>query len=284
MFIVFTAYPIVMSYVYAFFNWSGIGPMNQFVGWQNFANVTSDPVFWSDFRHSMIYMIGQTVCVIPTTFFIALLVNQKWLKGRAIYRTILFLPVVTTTAIVGIVMQYIFGNQNALVNDALLAAHLIHQSIPWLGEPNTAMGVLIVVGSWKYFGIVMVYWLAGFQSLPEEVFESAKIDGANFFQSLWHITLPLLKPVAAVILLLTVVNGLFVFDLVETLTGGGPYYGTETVDVYIYRYAFASGGFPRIGYASAAAVLYGITITLISLMIGIVVKLANAPARGREVA
>ncbi|WP_186446126.1 carbohydrate ABC transporter permease [Paenibacillus cremeus] len=274
-FIVFTIYPIIMSYVYAFFDWSGFGPLTNFVRLENFTKLIHDDKFWNAFRNSLIYMASKTVILMPATLIMALILNQAFFKGKVIYRTVYFLPVVTTTSIVGIIMKFIFGNENALVNEVLIGLGLLKEPIPWLGQAGTAMGVLILVGSWKFFGMMMVYWLAGLQSLPGDVYEAAKVDGASYWQTLKSITLPLLLPVAAVILLLTVVNSMHVFDLVKTLTNGGPFFATETVDLYIYNYAFSTSGFPQIGYASAAGIVFGLTMFVMTLVLGWLVKLTK---------
>lgn len=271
-YIVFTIYPIIMSYVYAFFEWSGIGPLNNFVRFENFSRLIADDKFWNAFGNSLIYMVAKTALLMPTTLLLALILNQAFFKGKVFYRTVYFLPVVTTTSIVGIIMKFIFGNENALVNEALIAVGLLDQPIPWLGQAGTAMAVLILIGSWKFFGMMMVYWLAGLQSLPGDVYEAARVDGANYWQTLRYITLPLLLPVTVVILLLNIVNSMNVFDLVKTLTEGGPFFATETVDLYIYNHAFSTSGFPQIGYASAAGIVFGLTVFLMTLVLGLLGK------------
>jgi len=267
-FIVFTIYPIIMSYVYSFFEWSGFGPLSDFVRFDNFVRLVKDDKFWNAFGNSLVFMAVKIVILMPTTLLMALVLNHAFFKGKVFYRTVFFLPVVATTSIVGIIMKFIFGNDQALVNEVLKALGLISDPIPWLGQSGTAMGVLIVVGSWKFFGMMMVYWLAGLQSLPGDVYEAAKVDGAGYWQTLRSVTLPLLVPVGSVILLLTVVNSMNVFDLVKTLTDGGPFFATETVDLYIYNYAFSTSGFPQIGYASAAGIVFGLTIFVITLLLG----------------
>jgi len=271
-FVVFTIYPIVMSYVYSFFEWTGFGPLTHFVFLQNFTELLSDSAFWNAYSNNIVYILLQTALVLPLSLVAAIILNFSFLKGRTIYRTIYFLPVVTTTAIVGVVMRFIFGNENALANNLLIALGMIHEPINWLGRPETAMIVLIGVGVWKMFGFTLVFWLAGLQTLPADAYEAARIDGAGFWNSLRYITLPLLVPVGAVILLLTVVNGMHVFDLAMTLTGGGPFFATDMVDLYIYRYAFGNSGLPQMGYASAAGILYGLTVFFFSLILGGIVR------------
>ncbi|MDQ0297999.1 multiple sugar transport system permease protein [Salibacterium salarium] len=269
-FFVLSAYPIIMSYVYSFYNWSGIGPLNDFIGFGNYKQLLSHPRFWQAFENSVYYIIGTTSIGVGVALILAIVLNDARLKGKGIYRTIYFLPVVTTTAIVGIIMNSIFGI-NGLVNEILTTFNLTNAPIPWLTDGALALLVLIIVGAWKGLGVNMVYWLAGLQSIPNELYESAQLDGAGFWQTLRHITLPLLKPMLAVIVLLSLVTGINAFDLVKTLTNGGPYYQTETLDLFIYNYAFSSehaGGNTRMGYASATGVLLGIFTFVISLIYG----------------
>ncbi|GAB2545860.1 ABC transporter permease subunit [Gracilibacillus alcaliphilus] len=265
-----SAYPIIMSYVYSFYRWSGIGPLENFVSFDNYIRLFGDSRFWNAFLNTLYYVIGTTVISVGLGLILAIILNDARLSGKGFYRTIYFLPVVTTTAIIGIIMSSIFGI-DGLVNELLLTLKIINLPIPWLTEGSLALLVLILVGSWKSLGINMVYWLAGLQAIPGELYESAQLDGAGFWKTLQHITLPLLKPMLAVIVLLSLVGGMHVFDLVKTLTDGGPYYATETLDLYIYNYAFSDahgGSRPMMGYASAAGVLLGIFTFAISLAFG----------------
>ncbi|WP_204499835.1 carbohydrate ABC transporter permease [Aquibacillus albus] len=269
-FFVFSLYPIIMSYVYSFYNWTGIGPLDEFVGFENYAQLLSQPRFWNSALVSIYYIVGTTVLGVGVALILAIILNDQKLKGKGLYRTIYFLPVVTTTAIVGIIMGSIFGI-NGFVNQLLLTFNIVDRPIPWLTNGPLAIIILIVIGSWKGLGINMIYWLAGLQSIPNELYESAQLDGAGFWRTLRHITLPLLKPIAAVIILLSLVSGINAFDLVKTLTGGGPNFATETMDLFIYNFAFSAqlgGGQVRMGYASAAGVLLGLFTFVISMVFG----------------
>lgn len=267
-------YPMVMSYVYSFYDWSGIGPLTDFVGFGNYIKIINEPNFWNAFKNTFIYTIGFTTVAVSVSLVLALILNNPLLKGKGFYRTIYFLPVVTTMAIIGIIMQNIFGNQG-LVNEALKLIGIVEESVPWLTNSGLAMLVLILVGSWKEIGIIMIYWLTGLQMIPRELYEAAKIDGAGPWQTLRYITLPLLAPIGATILLLTVVSSMHVFDLVKTLTEGGPFFSTETLELYIYRNAFAPDGPSQVGYASAAGVVLGITVFIISMIFGWIVLRVN---------
>lgn len=260
-------YPIVMSYVYSFYDWAGIGPLTNFIGIDNYIKAFQSDKFWNAFKNTFIYTAFFTTTSISIALILALVLNNPKLKGRGFYRTIYFLPVITTTSIVGIIMKNIFGSRG-LINDALQTIGVIEQSIPWLTNPVTAMFVLILVGSWKEIGIIMIYWLAGLQMIPRELYDAAQIDGAGSWQTLRYITLPLLAPVGATILLLTTVSSMRVFDLVRTLTNGGPYFATETLELFIYRTAFDPDGVSQVGYASSVGVILGLTVFVISLLLG----------------
>lgn len=281
LFVSFTAYPIVMSYVYSFYDWSGIGPMTDFVGWRNYIEIFEHALFWNAFKNSFLYMGGTVIVQLPLALLLAIVLNDAKLKGRSIYRTVYFLPVVTITAVVGAVMHNIFASDGGLVNELLTGMGLAKEGLRWLEDAALVLWVLIGVGSWKWFGIKMVYWLAGLQAIPQDLYESARLDGAGRWGCLRYVTLPLLLPVGTVILLLSVVDGLHAFDLIKVMTNGGPGFLTEMVDLYIYRYAFGGmAGLPQMGFASAAGILFGMIVFVISLLFGWLIKVSNG--RGVE--
>lgn len=276
LFCMFTVYPAVASWVISFFNWTGMEPLIDFVGWRNFIEVATDPGFWNAFKNSFVYMLGVVPIQLSLALLGAIVLNNPELSGTTIYRTLLFLPVITTTSIVGIIMSFIFGTFNGVVNEILMALKLIAKPVNWLGSTSTAMGVVILVGIWKTYGYNLIYWLAGLQSIPKELYEAAKVDGANKSQQFCFITLPLLKPIAIVILLLAIVGSLNVFDLVKVMTNGGPAYATDVVATYIYRFAFSTEvGVPRLGFACAAGVFYGVATMFIALLQAGLMKRVN---------
>jgi len=174
---------------------------------------------------------------------------------------------------VGIVMKNIFSFQGGFLNSILLKVGIISEPINWLGTTGLAMVALIIIGVWKGFGIKVIYWLAGLQTLPKDLYEAARVDGANILQQFFYITLPLLIPFLVVITFFQTVWAFNVFDLVKTFTNGGPFFGTDVVPLYIYRYAFEiEGGFPRMGFASAAGIVYGLATMIISIILGLLVK------------
>jgi ABC-type sugar transport system permease subunit len=273
MFLAFTIWPMIANIYFSFYNWSGIGWPDEFVGLSNYREVWQDSYFWNAFRNSLIYTVSLVVIVVPLSLLLALALNSPRLKGAVFFRTMFFIPVVSTMAIIGIVMRFIFAERGGMINGLLQKMHLIDAPVGWLSDGKTAMIALILVGAWKGFGIKVVYWLAGLQSLPKSIYEAAKVDGATQFQMFRYITLPLMIPFLILISFFQMIWAFNVFDLVKTFTNGGPYFGTDVVPLYIYRNSFLmQGGLPRMGYASAASLFYGITVMTLSLVLGLGAK------------
>lgn len=266
LFVMFQGWPIVASLFYATRDWSGLTSDSSFVGLQNFINVAKDPYFWNAYKNSFVFMLGVVPLHLFVPLILAVILNRPRLKGASIYRTLIFLPVVTTTSIVGIIMVFIWGSDGA-VNDALVKLGLLDAPINWLGDAKWSMFTVILISVWKNLGINMIYWLAGLQGIPKDLYEAAEVDGARGTKLFFHITVPLLVPIGAVILLLNVVNSLKVFDLIKTMTNGGPFFATDVVSTYIYRYAFSSEmGLPQLGYASAAGIFFALTISVLAII------------------
>lgn len=261
----YTLYPIIGSYWYSLVEWNGFDAKKTFIGIQNYRDVLADPLFWNAFKVTAIFVIVAVPIKIVLTLGTALLLNSPKMPLANLFRTMLFLPVVTTTAIVGIVMQMIFDPASGPVNQALVKLGLIDSGVSFLADPGTALWTVIAVDVWKWFGITMVYWLAALQTIPRELYEAAWMDGAGVWATFKHVTFPLLKPFAIIISLLELEGALKIFDLMLTMTNGGPFYSTEVVEIYIYRWAFAAT-VPQLGYASAAAVTFGIVVCAIGTL------------------
>lgn len=276
----FTFWPIVASWYFSLLDFSGFSTARPFVGLANYRELIRDPYFWRAFGHSFLFTAVTVPIRLSLALIVAIILNDKALRLSSLFRTVFFLPVVTTTAIVGILMTFLFSPFNGPVNKTLLALHLIARPVDFLGDPHHALYTIMAVQVWKSFGFSMIYWLAALQSIPAELYEAARVDGANPWQQFRGITVPLLKPFAVVILLITVVSTLRVFDLVQTMTGGGPFFASEVVETYIYRNAFSvQGGIPREGYASAVGVFFGLTVMVVALIQGWAIRKANAVRR-----
>ncbi len=277
--ILFTAYPIVASWYFSFLDWSGFTSVRTFIGLENYREVLQDKYFWDAFKRTFLFMFVSTPPRLVLSLLLAIILNDQALKLAPIFRTFIFIPVVTTAAIVGIVMTFVFSPFNGPVNKALLGLGLVSQPIDFLGNPDTAMWTVVAVFIWKNFGITMIYWLAALQTVPAELYEAAKVDGAGSWAIFRRITLPLLVPFTIIITLITVVQTLRVFPIVQTMTGGGPFFASEVMEVYIYRTAFGTGGIPRLGYASAVGVFFGLATLIIAIIQGVGLRRANAQRR-----
>ncbi|MEV6109566.1 sugar ABC transporter permease [Streptomyces sp. NPDC051940] len=282
----FVVYPIFGSLVYTFYRWNGIGDPTDFVGLDNFRQIMVDSIFWDSVAHTFVYALVVVPVQLVIALALALVLNNRKLRFSAFYRTLFFLPVVTSPAVVGVVIQLMLSNFGETLNGWLLDAHVIDTPVDWLGSPRIAMGIIIAVGVWQTLGYNLVYFLAGLQTIPEEVNEAAKIDGAGRIRAFVHITVPMLRPVGLMIVILAFIGSFQVFDIVQVLTGGGPYFGTEVVNTYIYHLAFggneAAATQPNVGLASAASFFYGVLLIGFSVVQVLIFRsLAKRRAAGR---
>ncbi len=260
LYIGFTLWPLIATMGYSLYNWTGTGPLDDFVGLQNYADIASDSSFWLAFRNTLVFAIVNTIIKLPLSLFIAILLTQRWMWMKRIWRTVFFAPLVLPVALAGLVFDFLLNSRGAL-SDVLTSTGILDRPFDFLGTEDTALITLILISVWQIFGQYMIYWMAALQNVPEELYEAAAIDGANEWQKLAFVTLPVIRPVATIIVFLSFVNALKVFGLVAATTEGGPGQSTYVVSYFIYNQAFRDLPY-RYGYASAAAVLFGITVLL----------------------
>ncbi len=270
LFLAFTLYPLVASVRYTFYNWDGIGAPRDFVGLEHYIEIAHDPFFWNAFRNTFFYAL----VVVPVQLFLALglalVLNTRWLRARNIFRGVFFSPIVMSSAVVGVVFSLIYTAIGPGVNKLLIQVGATDRPIDWLGNPHTAIWLVILVGIWLGLGYPLIYFLAALQSIDAELYDAARVDGAGGPARFWHITLPLIRPVGFVVLLITTLHTLRVFDVVQVMTRGGPYFATDVVGTYIYRQAFQvtplGDSEARLGYASAAAFFMALLVMGISVV------------------
>ncbi len=266
----FQGWPILNSIWYSLLDWSGLTTDYTFVGLSNYTALLQDDLFWNAFGNSLKYTAMIVPIELTVSLLLAYILNSSLLKGKAIYRTMYFIPVVTTASIVGIIMIFIFGTQGS-VNELLINLGILQNPINFLGDGRYAMGTVVLISVWKDCGIYMIYWLAGLQGVPQDVYEAAKVDGAGKAKTFFKIVLPLIAPTAGVIAVLCTINSLKVFDIVKTMTNGGPFYATDVIATYVYRLAFSSEiGMPRLGYASAGALLFGFAVIVVGAILNLI--------------
>ena len=270
LFLSFTFYPLLASVRYTLYDWDGIGIPKDFVGFKHYISIAQDPFFWNAFRNTFVY----TIVLVPTQLALALglavILNSGWLRAKSVFRFIFFSPIVTSSAVVGIVISLAFTVVGDDISKALMGVGVLERPIDWLGNPRTALWVVIAVGIWISLGFPLIYFLAALQSIEPELYDAAKVDGAGPFSLFGRITIPLIRPVGLVVLLITTLHSLRVFNIVQVMTMGGPYFATDVVGTFIYRQAFyideAGDSEARLGYASAAALFMGLLVMGISLL------------------
>lgn len=273
LYILFQGYPIITSAWYSMLDWSGMTMNATFVGLQNFKELLADPLFRNSVANSFKYMIFSVPIQLILSLVIAYILTSIIKKGATIFRTMYFIPVITTASIVGIIMIFIFGGTGP-INQVLALLEI--DTINFLGDEKTALFTVVLIGIWKDLGTYMIYWIAALQSVSQDVYEAAKIDGAGKFRTFTDVVFPLILPIGGVITVLCVIGSLKVFDIVQTMTNGGPYFATDVVATFVYRTAYSSTtGSPRLGYASAAALLFGLMVVTIGIVLNLVKNYFN---------
>lgn len=259
-------YPIVWAIRYMFYDYPGYGE-EVFIGFGNFANLMRDGAYWNSVVNTGIYAIGKIIITIPLSLILAVILN-KGLKGKNFLRAIYFMPTVLSTAVISIVFFNIFNSYNGILNQFLLKYHIISKSIDWLG-PDLAMVTSIIVAIWGAIGNYMLLFLAGLQSIPDDVYESASLDGANASQKFFYITIPMLGPVLQMIIMLAITISLKGYESIMVLTEGGPIGRTEVMYLYVYRMFFpissSSTMIQQIGYGSAVGFMSAVIVGFITL-------------------
>lgn len=252
LFLVFLVYPIFRSAYFSLFNWNGLGPAVDFVGLDNFKQILTDKVFMKAVGDSFLIVVLSLAVQLPLALTLAIMVGRD-LPGRAIFRTIFFLPYVLSEVITAIIWIGLFSADpsRGLIN-ALLVLIPGVQPQGFLSDIHQVLLAVFIVLSWKYFGLHMLLDLAGLQNIPREIEEAAIIDGANKWQLTRNITIPLLGGTIRTSIYLSVLGSLTQFNLVWIMTKGGPVNASEFMATYMYRFGFVRF---LLGYGSAVALV-----------------------------
>jgi multiple sugar transport system permease protein len=248
-FSVFTVAALLFAFYLTFHEWNAIQPYKPYVGLDNYQQMIHD----KDFRQSIINTVYYTGGSVPlgmgVGLSVALLLNLP-IRFRGVFRTLYYLPVVTPLVAASILWKWLYNGDFGLFNYYLLKVHLVDQPLLWLSDQNLAMPAVILMTVWMSSGFSMVVYLAGLQSIPDELYEAAKIDGAGPFQRLRFITLPMLRPTTLFLLVIGIIGSFQVFTQIFIMTNGGPVDKTTTMVFFIYQAAFK---FYEFGYASTLA-------------------------------
>lgn len=269
----YTVWPSLSSIYYSMLEWRGLGVARTFIGAANYERALADPLFWRSVGVTLLIIVATVPIRVTLALVLAIMLNNPRLPLATLLRTAFFTPVVATTAIVGIVMGFVLDPSSGPVNALLELVGLT--PVDFLGSSDTALGSVMAVHVWKWLGITLIYWLAALQTVPVDLYEAAAIDGAGSWQRFRHITLPLLMPFVVIITLLTVVETMQIFDLVLTMTGGGPFFSTLVTEVYIYEQAFAAAN-PNLGYAATLGVLFGVLTVVVVGSLALIARITRA--------
>ena len=250
-YVLFVLYPMVRAVWFSLYDWNGLGPMDTYVGWQNFDRILSDRVFRMAIQHNLTLVVLSLAIQLPIALGIALLIRDS-IPGRAAFRTIFFLPYVLSEVITGVVWVFIFRPQNGLLNWVAGGIFPGFEPVALLADTSTVLYAIFAVITWKFFGFHMILYLAGLQGIPAELEEAARVDGATTGQVLRDITLPLLGPTIRISIFFSVLGSLQFFDLIWIMTKGGPVDASNTMATYMY-----TAGFTRfqLGYGAAVSLV-----------------------------
>jgi multiple sugar transport system permease protein len=259
-FLLFTIFPFLFSVYVSLTSWNGLGSISnmRFVGLENFSAMVGDPYFWKSLYNTFFLMIGIPIGLV-LSLLLAMALNRK-MAGTTFFRTVYYVPVISSLAAVAILWQWAYNGDFGLVNQAL--GYLGIEGPNWLQNTATVKPAIILMAVWKGLGYSMLLYLAALQSVPRSLYEAASLDGANSVQQFWSITLPMVRPVTFFLVVMSVMAGSQIFTEIDIMTpGGGPEFSSATIVWYIWQNAF---GNLRMGYASAMSLTLGVIVFAIT--------------------
>lgn len=257
----FSFIPMVRAFILSL--QSGVGNNLSFCGIKNYVRLFQDEKFIASLKNVIIYLAFQVPIMLFIAIILACILNDKKLKFKGLFRTIIFLPCATSLVASALIFKSLFA-LDGLVNVLLVNHHFISQPINWLTHPVWAKVIVIFTITWRWTGYNTVFFLAGLQGIEYSIYEAARIDGASTVQTFFRITLPQLKPVVLLTAIMSTNGTLQLFDEVKNLTGGGPGNATITISQYIYDLSFKYN--PQFGYAAAVSYAILIIVALLSFI------------------
>ncbi|WP_305984284.1 carbohydrate ABC transporter permease [Roseibium sp. MMSF_3544] len=261
-YIVFAIYPTISVVEYSFTDWDGISPNRKYIGLANYERLFTDKIFWEAFRNTFVWSGVIIVINVGLGLVIAAMLARVW-KARLLIQTCIVLPVVISPMAVATIWRWMY-QPTGVINQLLESIGLGGLATPWLGSPDVVLYALALAHSWSTIGLSVIIFLAGLQAVDEDLYEAAKVDGATPVQAFRYVTLPALRPVTAVVFILTLTQSFKVFDLVWATTKGGPIRFSEILSTYMYKrgalenqYGYGSAiGVSLLVIVSAATIIY----------------------------
>jgi raffinose/stachyose/melibiose transport system permease protein len=251
-YIAIVVYPMTYSAYLSFFKWDGVSPTKEFVAFQNYLSlVLSDQVFWIALRNNAIWLIAALLLPTSIGLGLAVLLNRKF-RGSNLLRSVFYFPAILSLAIVGLIWTWIYLPDIGLVNQALGTLGLTALQHNWLADPNLALYAVMAAATWNATGLPMLLFLAGLQTINPEVLEAAEVDGAGPIRRFFSITFPLLRETTLIVLAITAINSLKVYDIIYAMTYGGPANKTQVLSTWMY---FLTYNYNSVGQGTAIAVI-----------------------------
>jgi raffinose/stachyose/melibiose transport system permease protein len=264
----FVLVPIAQAMWFSLFKWNGLGPLEDFVGLDNYVRALNDNVFQMAAWHNTLIVLLSLFVQIPFALWLALMLNQRF-RGRTLLRLIFFAPYVLSEVITGVIWRLLLY-PDGMFDQALKGMGLGFLVQEWMADRAIVMYVLFVVISWKYFGFHMIIMLAGLQGIPRELEEAAAIDGATRWQTVRRVTIPLLGPTIRVSVFLSIIGAIQLFDLVWATTKGGPFNASNTMATYLVTVGIER---TQLGFGSAVAViLFAISLVVAIAYVRVVMR------------
>ena len=252
--------PSLIALVLSLFRWDGINDP-RFVLARNYGRLLSDKLFAQAATNTAVYAVASLLIVIPLALVLAVLLNAKSLRFSSLWRALYFTPVVTSTVAITLVFQILYSRDTGIVNAPLIYLGL--EPIYWLGDRSWVKVAIIIFITWRSTGLLTIYFLAGLQSIPEELYEAASIDGASMLQKFFRITIPMLRPIILFVSIIVLLSSIQIFDEPQILTRGGPANASMSVVQYLYERGFTR---LRFGFASAVGTVLFATVFILSLI------------------
>lgn len=261
-FAAFQVYPMLYGLFISFYRFRGLADRT-FVALENYSRMIHDPQFYQALWNTTYYTVGTLILLIPIPLILAVVLNSKVTKGASIHQSIMFLPALTSLVVVGAVFRLLLNERAGIVNEVIGWFGIAPQ--PWLNAARLVIPSLLILATWRWVGINIIYFLSGLTTINESLYEAAAIDGANAWQRFRHITIPLIKPVVVFVTIISTIGGFQLFTEVYVLwpQGGTPSNAGLTLALALYREAFRTFD---LGYAGTLGVVMALIIMVISLI------------------
>lgn len=259
--VVFVYYPIVDNFRLSFFTWNAFSTHPVFVGFGNYRTAAGDPIFWRSLLNNILYALISLVFQVGFSLVLAAILEEVVHRRlRGILRTIYFIPATISITVAGILFSFLYNPQFGLLNRALDAVGLHALVHDWLGNPHTAIFGIIGMSQWQSIGYTAVLFIVAIQRIPRELYEAARVDGAGHIRTFFAVTLPLLREMTTLVVILTLSGAFLVFNEVMVMTAGGPSNRSQVLGTWLYHNAFLAD---NMGYASAiATVIFVLTFAI----------------------